>query len=795
MNDISITKFTTESNIKLKNEDLSKNIILSKNLAISTEKFPQPLGIYDLDETHDNVCEFDFPKDCGKLGLKNLGNTCYMNCALQVLTHTKELVNFFMKDEYKRELEKKERDFTNREYMLRYDFVNNFGSLIKDQWTMAKKEALNPSEIKSNLVHLYPQFSENTQQDAHEILICILDSLHQILNRKENINDLIITDGSLNLVSQSSNIYNSYPSFGFNRQFSQVCWDSHQKINDSVITDIFFGQLKSTIKCSNCKFENFAFDPFSSLGLPIPNEYKILIYFIPIKKNSKPISLFIKINDNMQFKNLIEVVKINIEYKFSSGIFYSVLHNKLVKLIDSDDRCGDLLNRPSFLFLIESFEECVNQEDESDLNGNSYIVNNIEHKSNWQTEEIIPFYVCVNFGTFDLTCQKKNGTDAENNQSKKIENKIRKNSSLLDSEESQSNHSNESSYGLNSFTNYKISSFPRIFSFYYKLSYNKEILESDYKVIQKVFVTLLSYIKQYIWSNDDIYDLYEKKEFFFTVKSSEKSGSGYENIQAVGQKFICLICDKEDNSNFSCECINKIIFSKQKSSYNDYEFLNIMNNSSLIYYIKHTKSENPLLLDINCNISNEIIRYKELNKCKDMTQKFQTETRLGLYDLIDYFIAEEKLTLQENYKCHNCDKFVVAFKKMEINKFPQILAINLKRFRYDNLGNFGRVRVSRRNDFGAYNGSSFSGEKNECFVEFSIHNLDLTKYNKGNKLSYELFAVCNHSGKLDSGHYTAICRHPTSKKWIEYDDKIIRVDKSVESIVTQDAYMLFYRKK
>ena len=60
---------------------------------------------------------------------------------------------------------------------------------------------------------------------------------------------------------------------------------------------------------------------------------------------------------------------------------------------------------------------------------------------------------------------------------------------------------------------------------------------------------------------------------------------------------------------------------------------------------------------------------------------------------------------------------------------------------------------------------------------------------------YDLYAVCNHHGSdLQSGHYTATCKNPTDGQWYHFDDVHTRVlDK--RDVVTVDAYILFYQRR
>lgn len=99
-----------------------------------------------------------------------------------------------------------------------------------------------------------------------------------------------------------------------------------------------------------------------------------------------------------------------------------------------------------------------------------------------------------------------------------------------------------------------------------------------------------------------------------------------------------------------------------------------------------------------------------------------------------------------------------ANKTLEIYRAPQIFIFNFKRFKFDPV----------RPDF-AY------GTKLETFVDFPIDGLNMTPYvtlhpGLQTSLIYDLYAVSNHVGSLEYGHYTAVCKNSFNQLWYIFDD-------------------------
>lgn len=144
----------------------------------------------------------------------------------------------------------------------------------------------------------------------------------------------------------------------------------------------------------------------------------------------------------------------------------------------------------------------------------------------------------------------------------------------------------------------------------------------------------------------------------------------------------------------------------------------------------------------------------------------------SLLDCFDYYTTGEKM-IGENAWYNNDTK-----KKQDVRKtimfwsLPTILTIDLKRFNHKN-------------------------QKNQRLVTFPLDNFDLSKYVIGyNKESYvyDLYGICNHSGGVHGGHYTAYVKNANGK-WYLYNDTTVKEVKNPSEIISTQAYCFFYRKK
>jgi ubiquitin carboxyl-terminal hydrolase 8 len=141
----------------------------------------------------------------------------------------------------------------------------------------------------------------------------------------------------------------------------------------------------------------------------------------------------------------------------------------------------------------------------------------------------------------------------------------------------------------------------------------------------------------------------------------------------------------------------------------------------------------------------------------------------SLIDCFNYYVEGE--TIEGWYNDESKERINIR-KKIEFWSFPNILVIDFKRF---------------NNRF----------QKSQILITFPIDELDLSDYVIGYKkdnYKYELYGVCNHSGGVMGGHYTAYVKNANGK-WYHFNDTSVSEVGLKESIISPKAYVLFYRKK
>ncbi|XP_046844176.1 ubiquitin carboxyl-terminal hydrolase 20-like isoform X2 [Xenia sp. Carnegie-2017] len=106
-------------------------------------------------------------KPRGLTGLKNIGNTCYMNSALQALSNSPSLMQFFLDcSSYVK---------SNRQANL----SEVYAALVSDMWSKKRPTCVTPSDFMGCFQRLNPQFRGYRQQDTQEFLRVLMDLLHE----------------------------------------------------------------------------------------------------------------------------------------------------------------------------------------------------------------------------------------------------------------------------------------------------------------------------------------------------------------------------------------------------------------------------------------------------------------------------------------------------------------------------------------------------------------------------------------------------------------------------------------
>ena len=211
----------------------------------------------------------------GLVGLTNLGNTCYMNSALQCLSNTPTLTKYFL----------------SCAMLLPTDIKPNLGQayakLMMDLWQTEsagepRHEFVAPTGVLHAIKQAWPAFRGFQQHDAQEFLRCFMDQLHKELlepvTKDEEQND----ESDESEYESADNDNEDNASMGNSRKKRQrretesgVEGKKGATVYRSIVTDIFDGALQSSVQCLTCNTVSKTKETFQDLSLPIPTSDRI----------------------------------------------------------------------------------------------------------------------------------------------------------------------------------------------------------------------------------------------------------------------------------------------------------------------------------------------------------------------------------------------------------------------------------------------------------------------------------------------------------------------------------------
>ena len=195
-------------------------------------------------------------------GLRNLGNTCFMNAVLQCLASTEYLKDYFVSGRYRRHF-KRPRPAS---------LADQLNELLAAMGAAGGQRTVAPAGFKKVLGRVAPQFAGCEQQDAHELLSVLLEALHCDLNRSTPPAKVSVK-GTISTKSDDDSV-SSHESKDEGE--GGRLWEEHRRANVSVITDLFEGQLAFSTACSSCAATTRSFEVFRYIPLSVCSKTPLL---------------------------------------------------------------------------------------------------------------------------------------------------------------------------------------------------------------------------------------------------------------------------------------------------------------------------------------------------------------------------------------------------------------------------------------------------------------------------------------------------------------------------------------
>ena len=253
-----------------------------------------------------------FFNECPKIGLENIGATCYMNATLQCFAHIEKFINYF---KYSSQIKKStninnivnsgQNDtnllFPSFKILIEKLWPNNYLSLTKKYYA--------PYDFKNKISEMNPLFEGIAANDSKDLVNFIIMKLHEELNKAKN--DNIINNNTPNVDQTNKQLVLK----NFLEEFTNK--------NQSIISDLFYAMNYTITECLHCNNKLYNYQLYFFIIFPLEEirKYKLNNQFN-----------FNNAYNNFNNNNILVNTDINFQYNNNF-----LLNNKTVNIYDCFD--------------------------------------------------------------------------------------------------------------------------------------------------------------------------------------------------------------------------------------------------------------------------------------------------------------------------------------------------------------------------------------------------------------------------------------------------------------------------
>ncbi|XP_076125184.1 ubiquitin carboxyl-terminal hydrolase 4 [Alosa pseudoharengus] len=669
----------------------------------------------------------------GLCGLSNLGNTCFMNSALQCLSNASPLTEYFLNDQYEVEI--------NRENPLgmRGEIAEAYADLVKQMW-LSRSSYVAPRTFKTQVGRFAPQFSGYQQQDSQELLAFLLDGLHEDLNRVKKKPYLSLRDAE----GRPDEIV------------AKEAWTNHRLRNDSIIVDIFHGLFKSTLVCPECSKVSVTFDPFCYLTLPLPmkKDRTMEVFMVRSDPQSKPTQYRVVVPKLGVVSDLCSALAKLCGVPAEKMVVADVYNHRFHKIYRREDGLNHIMEKDD-IFVYE-----VQEEDSEKMNLPVYFrERHYKQGGGYSSGTMLfgqPLLITVPRNNLSIDTLYHKVLERIGRYVKRSQVSVAENRPLASATASSSCSSQASDCAASSNHNDAYASPSSEGASWSAGSSNGLSSHSD----------------TYKGRNGTCDG--EDEEAMDHQVSPEPENSQTETVDGEEEG-----SEQENEANGNAEkkpgAVRGRLFSfSMVNSYGTANISPLPCDGNILKLTTHSTVAIDWDSDIKktCYDDQEAEAYE---KHESMVQPQKKKSTIALRECIELFTTMETLGEHDPWYCPACKKHQQATKKFDLWSLPRLLVVHLKRFSYN--------RCWR--------------DKLDTVVDFPIRDLNMSEFvcdPKAEPYVYDLIAVSNHYGGMGGGHYTAYGKNKVDGKWYYFDDSSVS-SASEDQIVTKAAYVLFYQRR